>query len=276
MLINSKQVIQKIKEQKAVCAFNFSTPEVAETIAKTASTLGAPFILQTSQGEGSFLNPKIAQAIASYLSKKNPLPFSLNLDHGKDLQLIQKCIKAGYTSIHFDGSQLPLKENIQITKRIVQWCRKKGISVEGEIGTISGSSSLKKTEEKQILTDPQEALHYIKETNVDLLAISIGARHGLDEGRLHFNLLKRLSSLLGKVPLVLHGGSGISSENLKRAIKLGIKKINFNTDLRLAWINSLKSYLEKHPKEIVPYKILSQTKESVSKEVEEKLKICSI
>lgn len=276
MLINSKQVIQKIEKQKAVCAFNFSTPEVAETIVRTATNLKTPFILQTSQGEASFLNPKIAQSIATYLSEKYATPFSLNLDHGKDLGVIQKCISVGYTSIHFDGSQLSLKENIQMTKKVVQWCREKRISVEGELGTISGSSNLKKTEEKQILTDPKEAVQYIKETNVNLLAISIGTKHGLDEDRLHFNLLKKLSSLLRNVPLVLHGGSGVPAKDLKRAIKLGIKKINFNTDLRLAWTQSLKEYLKKHPKEIVPYKILSQVKNPVSQVIEEKLKICSI
>ncbi len=276
MLINSKQVIQKIKKQKAACAFNFSTIEVAEAIVMTAASLKTPFILQASQSETSFLNPEIAQSIASYLSKKYSLSISLNLDHGQDLKLIQKCVEFGYSSIHFDGSQLPLKENIQLTKKVVRWCRKKGISVEGEVGVISGSSSLKESPEKQILTKPEEAVQYIKETNVDFLAISIGEKHGLGVNHLRFNLLKKISSQVGKLPLVLHGGSGISPQNLKRAIKLGIKKINFNTDLRLAWTQSLRKYLKKHPNEIVPYKILSQTKNSVSQIVEEKLKICSI
>lgn len=275
MLINSKTALGKIKNNKALCAFNFSTIETAESIVKIAAFLKSTFILQTSEGEAIFLNPEIAQAIASHLSKKYHQPFSLNLDHGKNLKLIEKCINCGYTSIHFDGSNLSLKENIKLTKTVVELCKPKKISVEGEIGQISGSSSLTKSHQEESLTNPNEAVQFIKETGVDSLAVSIGEKHGLGKPNLHFNLLKKIASLV-KIPLVLHGGSGISAKDLNQAILLGIRKVNFNTELRLAWTQSLKNYFKHHPQEIVPYKILSAVDRRVSQIAKQKITICTL
>lgn len=275
MLINSQAAFNKIKKTKALCAFNFSTIELAEAIVKICSRLKTSFILQTSPGETQFLHPSVAQTIASTLTEKYKIPFSLNLDHGRDLNLIKQCLRVGYTSIHFDGSNLSLKENIEMTKRVVSLCRKRKIGVEGEVGEISGQSSLEKSTQESRLTSPKEALQFIKETEVDFLAISIGEKHGLGKPNLQFNLLKRIVQSI-KVPLVLHGGSGISATDLKKAIKLGIKKVNFNTELRLAWASALKDYLSNHPQEIVPYKILASVQEKVAQVVEEKLKICTI
>lgn len=264
MLINSLELLKKIKKGKALCAFNFSTFDVAEAIVKTAAELKVPVILQTSQGEASFLNPEIAQSITGFLGEKYKLSLSLNLDHGKDLELVKRCIRAGYTSIHIDGSMLPLRENIAVTKKVVELCRSKGISVEGEIGQINGE-----------LTKPKEAVRFIEETNVDFLAVAIGEKHGLEKSKLSFDLLVKLVRLI-EVPLVLHGGSGIPQKDLKEAISHGIKKINFNTELRLAWTSGLRKILKKHPKEIVPYKILPASQEAVSQVVWEKIKICSL
>lgn len=264
MLVNSLKLLKKIKKNKALCAFNFSTVDLAEAIVKTAAKLKTPVILQTSQGEASFLNPEIAQSIGGFLEEKYKLSLSLNLDHGKDLELVKRCLRAGYTSIHIDGSMLPLRENIAVTKKVVELSRAKGISIEGEIGQINGE-----------LTKPKEALRFIKETKVDFLAISIGEKHGLEKPKLQFELLKKIVRLI-EVPLVLHGGSGISQEDLKKAISLGIKKINFNTELRFAWTKALKDKLRAKPKEIVPYKILPASQKAVAKVVEEKIKICSL
>lgn len=257
-------MLEKIKKGKALCAFNFSTPEVAEAIVKTAAGFNIPVILQTSQGEASFLNPEIAQSIASFLSQKYNLPLSLNLDHGKDIDLIRRCLKAGYTSIHIDGSDLPYKENVEITKKVVNLCRKKGISVEGEMGQIDGD-----------LTNPQEAVRFVEQTKVDFLAIAIGEKHGLEKPKLQFELLNKIVRLI-KLPLVLHGGSGILKEELQKAVSLGIRKINFNTELRLAWTHALRETLREKPKEIVPYKILPETQKAIAKVVEEKINICSL
>lgn len=275
MLTNSLKILSKIKKGKALCAFNFSTFEVAEAIVKTAAKLKTPVILQTSQGEASFLNPEIAQSIAVFLNKKYNLPLSLNLDHGKDLNLIKRCIQAGYTSIHFDSSNLPLEKNIEISKRVVCLCRERGASVEGEVGIVPGESAiLQKKKQKILLTNPKQAVTFVKETGVDFLAVSIGEKHGLDKPKLQFELLEKIVRLI-KVPLVLHGGSGILKSDLKKTISLGIRKINFNTELRLAWTNGLKMAFKKHPQEIVPYKILPTTQAAVAKVVMEKINICS-
>jgi len=276
MLINSLGLLSKIKKGKALCAFNFSTIEVAEAIVKTAANLSVPIIIQTSQGEASFLNPEIASSIATFLSQKYNLLLSLNLDHGQDLKMIEQCLKAGYTSIHIDGSDLPFGENVAITKKVVNLCQKRGASVEGEVGTVPGKSVLvQRKTEKLIMTDPKQAFQFAKETKVDFLAVSIGETHGLEETKLQFELLNKIVRLV-KLPLVLHGGSGIPKKDLEKAISFGIRKINFNTELRLAWTEGLKKTLKSCPKEIVPYKILPASQEAVSKVVEEKIKTCSL
>lgn len=264
MLISSVDLLSKIKKSKALCAFNFSTFEVAEAIIQTAARLNTPVILQTSQGEAAFLDPKLARSTAAFLSEKYGILLSLNLDHGKDLKLIKDCIAVGYSSVQIDGSSLPFKDNIAITKKVVDLCRKKGISVEGEIGQINGE-----------LTRLEEAVRFIEETKVDFLAVAIGEKHGLGKPELRFDLLKSLVRLI-KVPLVLHGGSGISKKELQKAVSLGVRKINFNTELRLVWTNALRKTLKEKPKEIVPYKILPVAQKAVAKVVEEKLKICSL
>lgn len=264
MLISAVELLKKIKPQRSLCAFNFSTVEVAEAIVKTASCLGTPVILQTSQGEASFLHPEVAQAVANFLSQKYNLPLSLNLDHGRDIGLISRCLRAGYTSIHIDGSHLPFSQNIEITKRVVALCRDKGVSVEGEIGQINGK-----------LTNPSQALRLIKQAEIDFLAVAIGEKHGMEKPKLQFELLNKIVSLI-KQPLVLHGGSGIPKKDLQKAISLGIKKINFNTELRKAWADALRKTLREKPKEIVPYKILPATRATVAQVVKEKISICSL
>ena len=275
MLVNSKKLLEKIKPNRALCALNFSTKEVAETIVKTASSLKAPFILQTSTGEASFLDPETAADIAQNLSQEYQFDFSLNLDHGHDLNLVKECLKYGYSSIHFDGSRLPFPENVSLTKQVVALCRPKKVCVEGELGQIPGSSSFAKNQPEGSLTSPDQVVQFIKETQVDFLAISVGEKHGLGKANLDFNLLKKIADLTN-TPLVLHGGSGISQELLKKAINLGIKKINFNTELRLAWTQSLRDFLSKHANEIVPYKILPSTEKKISQIVTEKLKTCTL
>jgi len=264
MLINSLKLLKKLKTNRALCAFNFSTVEVAEAIVKTASEFRLPIILQTSQGEANFLNPEIAQAIASFLSQKYNLDLSLNLDHARDLNLIKRCLQAGYTSIHIDGSSLSFKENILKTKRVVALCHQKDVSVEAEINPIGGE-----------LTNPHQAVSFIKQTQTDFLAISIGEKHGMEKPNLQFELLNKLVRLI-KQPLVLHGGSGISKKDLKKVVKMGIKKINFNTELRIAWTHALRKTLNENPKEIVPYKILPFSQKAVARIIQEKLKIVSL
>jgi len=263
------------KKKVPIWQFNFCDLWQFIGILEGAKKFKEPFILGTSEGEAKTLDPQLASAFHKFARAKLKVPVFLNLDHAKDLDLIEKAIKAHYQMIHFDGSSLPLKENIEITKRVVKMCHKKGILVEGEIGEIPQAKGFKKS--KKCLTQPKEAMIFVKKTGVDLLAISIGNLHGilekmppLDLERLYM-IKKEIERAGLKVFLVLHGGSGIKEEELKRAVRAGIVKININTELRIAWKKGLLVDLKS--KEVAPYKIVKKTIQNVARVVEEKMKI---
>lgn len=264
MLHNTIGLLKKIKPGKALAAFNFSTLEVARAIIKTANSLNLPVILQTSPGETNFLSPEIAFSMVNLLSQKYQVSVALNLDHGQDLELIKRCIKSGYSSIHIDGSALNFQENVKITQAVVALCRSQGISVEAEIGQIGIN-----------LTSPQEAFEFTKLTKPDYLAVAVGEKHAMAKSKISFELLNNIVRLI-KLPLVLHGGSGIDRKNLEKAINLGIRKVNFNTLLRITWVKTLKKKFLSDPEEIIPYRILPSVEEEVAKIVKEKLVLCSL
>ncbi len=213
--------------------------------------------------------------------EKYKVPAFLNLDHGKSLEYIKKVVEAGYDCVHFDGSELPFNENIRIAKESVEYCHKKGIWVEGEVGIIKGSSVIHREEKIEIkeedLTDPDQALEFVNKTGVDSLAINIGTLHGIEASGInpHINLkrLKEIKEKIGETILVLHGGSGTPNEDIEEAIKLGIVKININTELRQAFTQTLKKIFQENPEEIVPYKVLPSVITAVQKVVEEKIKL---
>ena len=268
------------REHWAIGQFNFSDASQLEGIIEAAKSLKSPLILGTSEGESRFLGLKQAVALKNSFQKETGLPIFLNLDHGKSLEYLKKAIDCGYDMAHFDGSKLPLKENIAKTKEVINCAKSKGVLVEGEVGVI-GSEASKIYEEKFILkpedlTKPDQALQYVKETGVECFAISIGNFHGIDiagNPKLNFKLLKEIKKLVRDSFLVLHGGSGISDRDIKGAIKGGIVKININTELRVAYTKTLKESLESRPKEMTPYKYLPQAIKAVQKVVEEKIKL---
>lgn len=269
------------KEKWAMGQFNFSDLSQLEGIIEAAKNLKSPVILGTSEGESRFLGLKQAVALKKSFQSETGLPIFLNLDHGKSFEYIKKAIDLGYDMVHFDGSNLPLKKNIAETKNVINYARKFGVLVEGEVGII-GTESSKIYEEKfeikkEDLTKPKEALKYVKETSIDCLAVFIGNFHGvaIGEGNPPLDLirLKEIKKIIKDKFLVLHGGSGTATSDLKKAIKAGIVKININTDLRIAYTHTLKKVLEESPKEITPYKYLPKAIKAVQKVVEEKIKI---
>ncbi len=249
------------KEKWAIGAFNFSTFEQVKGIVAVAQKLKSPIILSTSEGESKFVGFAEAVAMRNVLRKKTGLPIFLNLDHGKSYDYIKEAIEAGYDMVHFDGSKLPLEENIKISKKVVAAAKKRGTIVEGEVGRIGTDASRIYTEKFQIkeedLTNVKEAELYVKKTGVNVLAVSIGTFHGMDVSGVSPNLrMDRLREIRAKIeiPFVLHGGSGTPEKDIKEAIKLGIVKININTETRLAFSNTLRKKLEIDKNEIVPYK----------------------
>ena len=259
------------KEKWAIGQFNFSTLDQLKSILETSSKLKSPVILGTSQGEASFFGIEEAGILVSFYRKKKE-PFYLNLDHGDNLETIKRAIDAGYDMIHFDGSKMNIEDNIKETIKVLKYAKKKNVLVEGELGRIFGNSGLNKGAIKQKdFISFKEVDYFIKKTKVDLLALAIGNVHGIYSKMpsLNFELLKEVQKI--GVPIVLHGGSGIPEKEIKKTIKYGVAKINVNTELRVAWKNSIKKELEKN--QFAPYKILKKSKENVSLKVEEKIKI---
>jgi fructose-bisphosphate aldolase class II len=282
-----RDILKKAQLNKyAVGSFNFSTAEILKAIVAAARELNAPIIVSTSEGEGKFFGFREAAALTEAWRHGSKLPIILNLDHGKNLETIKKAIAAGYNAIHFDGSNLPYKENIRQTKAVVEYIRsvektfEREIIVEGELGYLRGSSSVHQ-EVLQIkpedLTSPEQAKEFVAKTGVDSLAVVIGNAHGVftnSEEKLNLERLEQIKEKVGsEVFLVLHGGSGISAEDIKKAIELGIVKININTELRVAYKEGLAEELREQPQETTPYKILEPSFEAVKKVVAEKIKL---
>ncbi len=275
------QIFKKAqKEGWAIGQFNFSTLEILRAIFQAAKNLNSPIIIGTSEGESKFIGPAEAVALLKVFRGKFNVPVFLNLDHGNSLEYIKEVVDLGYDCVHFDGSKLPLEENIKKTKEVVKYAHKKNILVEGEVGIIAGGSVVHKEKmeiKEEDLTNPDQALEFIKQTGVDILAVNIGTFHGIEVSGInpHINIqrLKEIRGKIGDIPLVLHGGSGTPDEDIKEVIKLGIVKININTELRKAFADTFRKTLQENPEEIVPYKILPPVIEAVQKVTEEKIKL---
>lgn len=266
------------KEKWAIGQFNFSDFSQVKGIIQAAQSLKAPVILGTSEGESKFVGLQEAVAMRDVLRKKTGLPIFLNLDHGKSFEYVKEAIAAGYDMVHFDGSKSPLGENIKGSREVVRFAKWRGIVVEGEVGTIGTDASKIYQEKFEIkeedLTHPEDASNYAKKTGVNLLAVSVGTFHGLDIAGVSPHIkLERLEELKNiiKIPMVLHGGSGTPEDDIKKAIQLGIVKININTETRLAFSNTLRKSLEVNKDEITPYKYLPDAINAVQKVIEEKI-----
>ena len=300
-LLNPYNILKSAQSGKyAIGSFNFSTAEILKAIVLAAQELKSPIIVSTSEGEAGFIGMREAFAlvkawrngnnlpkIGNNLPKiGNNLPIILNLDHGKSLSAIRQALECGYDAVHFDGSHLDYESNILETKAVVDLARDfekatgKKIIVEGELGYLRGSSVVHKEKleiKEEDLTSPEQAKDFIGRTGVDSLAIVIGNEHGVfveESEKLYLDRLARIKEAVGNsVFLVLHGGSGISNEDIKKAIEIGIVKINVNTELRVAYHNALEKEMDEKPEETTPYKILEPSLEAVKKVVEGKIKL---
>jgi fructose-bisphosphate aldolase class II len=238
------------------------------------------------------------------VAAKAKVPVALHVDHGKDLKLIKKAIDSGYTSVMYDGSLLPYKENAANTKKVVKWAHAKGVSVEAEIGAISGVEDFVHVSEKQALfTDPEEAKQFVRDTGCDALAISIGTAHGPNkfkaEAKLDIARLKKIDELV-KIPLVLHGASEIDEEmvkktkklcdvfgdcqrlakakgvpdgEIKKAIRGGIRKINIDSDLRIAFTAGIREAIVEKNETIDPRKLLATSKKYMKDTVRDRMRV---
>lgn len=267
MLIDSKQIISKAYNgHYAVGAFNTSDLEITKAIVAAAQHLAAPIIVQTSEKAIGYAGLEEIAAIIQIEAKKAKVPVALHLDHGKSLDIISKCLKAGYTSVMFDGSNLSYEENKILTKQAVELAHRYNTSCEGELGSIGKAG----VAGSKGFTNPNDVADFIKFTGVDFLAVSIGSSHGVDsDENLDIDLLKKIQ-LKTKIPLVLHGGSGVPDIDVHQAVKNGIAKINIDTDIRHTFSKALREITKKYSNDD-PREMMEKVMQEIQKIVEQKI-----
>lgn len=232
MLVSSKEMLVKAREEGyAVGSFNIFNLESARAVVAAAEAERAPVILQVWSGLADFVGLDVLGAVAVCEAKRAGVPVAVHLDHGAALSQVGQAVAAGFTSVMLDGSALPLKENIALTRSVTEFCRGLDIPVEGEIGHVGGSEAGGARDEI-VYTDPEEAETFWKESGVDFVAVSVGTFHGVyaDRPRLNMTLLKELSARVG-APLVLHGSSYTPDDQLAEAVRHGVSKINVATEV---------------------------------------------
>ena len=248
---------------------------------EAAKRFNASIMIGLSEGERKFVGLRQAVAMVKSFKEEYSLPVFLNPDHSHSVESAKDAFDAGFDSVHIDLSKLPIKENIEGTKKVVDYVKSKKleVSVEGELGYLRGESRVQKEVIKikpEDLTKPEEAAEFADKTGIDRFAGAYGKSHGisLDEPALDIERIKAVRKVLPeKVAMVLHGGSGIPDSQIKEAIKAGIANIHINTEIRTAYVEALRKFLADNPEETTPYKILALAVEAARKKVEEKLKL---
>ncbi|WP_003542720.1 class II fructose-1,6-bisphosphate aldolase [Desulfotomaculum nigrificans] len=275
-LVPVKELLKKAEEGKyAVGAFNVNNMEIVQAILAAAEAERAPVIMQASQGAIKYAGIEYIYTLASLAASQATVPVALHLDHGTSFEQCMKCIRVGFTSVMIDGSKLPLEENIALTNKVLEVARATGVSVEAELGKIGGTEDDIHVDEKEaFFTDPEEARYFVEKTGVDALAPSVGTAHGQYKGipKLDFPRLEKIAQLV-KIPLVLHGSSGVPDEAIQEAIRLGVRKVNIDTNIREAFTNTCREVLGKNPKEIDPRKVLGPAREAATQVIREKIRV---
>ena len=267
----------------AIGHFNISDTEGLHAIFNAARTLNVPVIIGTSEGERDFVGVKQAVALVKSLREEHDYPIFLNADHTYSIEKIKEAVDAGYDAVIFDGTKLPFEENLAKTKEAVEYARSVNpeIIVEGEIGYIGTSSKVldelpEGVDPVGAVTTEEEVTRYVKETGVDLVAPAVGNLHGmLKYGKNPELNIGQISTLrkAGGVPMVLHGGSGISDEDFRAAIEAGISIVHINTEIRIAYRKGIEEVIKENPDEIAPYRLMKKGVEGMAEVVEKRLRL---
>lgn len=271
MLVNAKQMVQNARERKyAIPHFNINNLEWAKTILEVCEEEKSPVILGVSESAISYMGGYhvVAEMVKALLvDLRITVPVSLHLDHGQNFLSCQKAIDAGFTSVMIDASRESLEENIKITKEVMSYANAKNVSVEAEVGGIGigTPSSLKYAE-------VEDCIYFVRQTSIHLLAPAVGNAHGLYKGepKLDFARMKEIS-VGTNLPLVLHGGTGISSEMIQKCIENGIHKFNINTELQVVWAKAVRTFLRDNEDVYDPRKIIGAGKEAMKLSIRQKL-----
>ena len=277
MLVHIKDIVKEAEAGKyAVGAFNVHNLEAILGVARAALKAKSPAIIQVSEGAIKYMGIKPITHIVSTVAKNvaAKVPIALHLDHGRNFDYIFECINSGFSSVHIDASDLPLDENINLTKQIVEVGHSKKVWVQGEVGSIiGGHGEQNKRIENIPLADVAEVIKFVKATGVDTIAAAIGTAHGIYENEdIKINLLKEIKEKIKK-PFVLHGGSGVDDEKIKKAIREGVNIINIGSDIKIAFSSTLINTCLKNQKETDPRNLLRPTIKAVEKVVFNKMKL---
>lgn len=298
-LVTSKDMFKKAYEgQYAVGAFNVNNMEIIQGIVDAAKEEQSPLILQVSAGARKYAKHIYLIKLVEAALEDSGLPICLHLDHGEDFEICKSCVDGGFSSVMIDGSKYSFEENIALTKKVVEYAHARGVVVEAELGRLAGvEDAIKVSSRDATYTDPDQAVEFVERTGVDSLAIAIGTSHGAykfkGDPSLDFERLEKISKLLPNFPLVLHGAStvlpefvakcnefggeiqgaqGVPEDMLLRAGKLGVCKINIDTDLRLAMTASIREHLANHPSDFDPRQYLKPAREAIKNMVKHKIK----
>lgn len=274
-LVTSEKMLMDARQGGyAVGAFNVENMEMVKAVIKAAEELNAPVILQTTPSTVSYGTLETFSAIIRAEAAKATVPVAFHLDHGSSFELTVRAIKEGYTSIMIDGSHETFEKNIEITRKVVEVAKPNGIPVEAELGKVGGKEDDLETE-ADTNTDPFEAKEFVERTGITSLAIAIGTAHGFYSGTpvLDKERLSEISKVV-YIPLVLHGASGLSDEDVKDCIKRGISKVNFATELRVAYTNGIKALLKEKPDTFDPKNLGKVGMEKVKELVKNRILVC--
>ena len=297
--VTSTEMFKKAYAGKyAVGAFNVNNMEIIQGICDAAKAENSPFILQVSAGARKYAKHAYLLKLVEAAMEDTNLPICLHLDHGADFEICKSCVDGGFTSVMIDGSKYSFEENIEVTKRVVDYAHNKGVVVEAELGKLAGVDDAVKVNAKDATyTDPDQAVEFVERTGVDSLAIAVGTSHGAYKFKgtpeLDFARIEKISNLLPNFPLVLHGAStvipefvaecnkyggkiegaqGCPEDMLKKAGTYGICKINIDTDLRLAMTASIRKYLVENPSDFDPRSYLKPARQAIQDMVAHKMR----
>ena len=308
-LVTTTEMFKKAYEGNyAIGAFNVNNMEIIQGIMDAAKENNSPVILQVSAGARKYANPiylkKLVEAAIEVNKQEGvDIPVALHLDHGADFEICKSCIDSGFTSVMIDGSKYSFEENVELTKKVVEYAHARGVVVEAEIGKLAGvEDDVNVSDSDAMYTDPDEAVEFVKQTGCDSLAIAIGTSHGAykfkGEAKLRYDILKKISEKLPGFPIVLHGASsvpqefvkmcneyggnipgakGVPEDMLKKAGEMAVCKINIDSDIRLALTANIRECFVNKPEVFDPREYLGQAREAVKNMVSHKIKnvLCS-
>lgn len=298
--VTTKEMFKKAYEgHYAVGAFNVNNMEIVQGIVDAAKEEESPLILQVSAGARKYAKHSYLLHLVEAAMEDTGLPIALHLDHGADFDICKACVDGGFTSVMIDGSKYPFEENIELTKRVVDYAHNKGVVVEAELGKLAGVEDAVKVNTKDATyTDPDQAVEFVERTGVDSLAIAIGTSHGAykfkpgQKPQLRFDILQQVSDRLPGFPIVLHGASsviqadvetvnrfggkmpdaiGIPEEMLRHAAEMAVCKINIDSDLRLAMTAAIRQHMFEHPDHFDPRQYLTPARDHIRELVRHKM-----